>query len=523
MSEAGDKGGDSAGPAFSKTVAAGEAMISGIESGPGAVEVATHEAGRAGGRLGWTERIGYGLGDLASNLYFQMFNMFLLFYYTDVFGISAVAASWIFLLSRIWDAVNDPVMGIIADRTRTRWGSFRPYILWFAVPFGVAGYLMFYSPDFSPGMKIAYAAVTYLAVQMLYTAVNIPYSGLMAVIHPSSAERARVSSIRFIFAFLGGWVIVQFLPPLKDSLGGGDDVIGFRHTMAIFAILATVLFLITFATTRERVAPEAEKCSRHQLKADLKTLVKTRPWLILVFAGLINLTAVAIKNGSNIFYFKYVVSNESEVASFGSGGWMAMILGVMCTGVLIKFFEKRQLIIWLTIIGGIGMAAPYWIDPEARITLPGFETGAYEVFGLKMASIEFFPTNPRWIYIVNLIGSFAAGPPVALVWTMYTDVAAYIRWKDNRRITGLVVSAAVFSQKFGMAIGGWFAGMLLTWYGFQANMEQTADSKHGILLLFSLIPAVLIVMQGVAMFFYRLTDKEMKHIEADLEKRESAA
>lgn len=476
-----------------------------------------------GGRLGFGERIGYGLGDLASNLYFQMFNMFLLFYYTDVFGISAVAAGNILLISRIWDAVNDPAVGIIADRTRTRWGSFRPFILWFAVPFGIAGYLMFYSPDLSPGMKVAYAAVTYIGVQMLYTAINIPYSGLMAVIHPSSAERARVASVRFIFAFLGGWVIVQFLPPLTESLGGGNEVLGFRNTMAVFSVLATLLFLVTFATTRERVAPEATTSGRKQLVADLRTLVSTRPWLILVLAGLLNLTAVAIKNGSNIYYFKYVVGDQSEVASFGAGGWMAMILGVMCTGVLIKFFEKRQLIIWLTIVGGIGMAIPYWLDPNWRVAAPGFETGPYTLFGLEMTSIEFFPENPRWIYIINLLGSFAAGPPVALVWTMYTDVAAFIRWKDNRRITGLVVSAAVFSQKFGMAIGGWFAAMLLTWCGFEANMEQSDASKHGILLIFSLIPAVLIILQGVSIFFYRLTDGEMRRIEAELEEAESAA
>lgn len=480
------------------------------------------------GSLGWVERIGYGFGDLASNLYFQMFNMFLLFYYTDVFGISPAVVGWIFLLSRIWDAVNDPVMGIVADRTRTRWGNFRPYLLWFSIPFGIAGYFMFYSPDLSPTGKVVYAAVTYTLVSMLYTAVNIPYSGLMAVISPSSSERAKVSSIRFIFAFLGGWVIVQFLPPLTEALGGGNEVLGFRNTMGLFATVATVLFLITFATTKERVAPASSNSDRRQLKADIKTLVTTKPWLILVFAGLLNLTAVAIKNGSNIYYFKYVAYSgdpsaayKSELASFGSGGWMAMILGVMCTGILIKFFEKRQLIIWLTIIGGIGMALPYWINPDARIMMPGLQTGAYSVFGLEMTSIEFFPENPRWIYIVNIIGSFAAGPPVALVWTMYTDVAAFIRWKDNRRITGLVVSAAVFSQKFGMAIGGWFAAMLLTWCGFEANMDQSDGSKHGILLIFSLIPAVLIIAQGASIFFYRLTDSQMRKIEVELEEREA--
>jgi GPH family glycoside/pentoside/hexuronide:cation symporter len=379
---------------------------------------------------------------------------------------------------------------------------------------------MFYSPDLSPTMKIVYAVVTYTIVGMLYTGVNIPYSGLMAVISPSSAERARVSAIRFIFAFLGGWVIVQFLPPLKDSLGAGDDVIGFRRTMGIFATLASILFLTTFATTKERIQPERKKQTRKDLLDDIKTLVKTRPWLILVIAGLLNLTAVAIKNGSNIFYFKYVVGNEGEVASFGGGGWIAMILGVMTTGLLIKFFEKRKLIIWLTIFGGIGMATPFWIDPAWRVTMPGLATGPYQVFGLDMTSIEFIPENPRWIYIINLIGSFAAGPPVALVWTMYTDVASYIDWKHKRRITGLVVSAAVFSQKFGMAFGGWFAGILLAAFGFKANVEQTDETKFAILLLFSLIPAVFIIAQGAMIFFYKLTDRKMKEIEVELEERE---
>lgn len=467
-------------------------------------------------RLGWIERIGFGLGDLASNLYFQMFNMFLLFYYTDVFGIPAATVATIFLLSRIWDAINDPIMGIIADRTRTRWGSFRPYLLWFSIPFGIAGYVMLYSPDLSTQGKVIYAATTYTLVTMLYTAVNIPYSGLMAVISPSSEERVRVSTIRFIFAFLGGWVIVQFLPPLKDSLGGGNDVLGFRYTMAIFATLASLLFLITFATTKERVQPDAAGHSRAQLIADLKILIATRPWLILVIAGLINLSAVAVKNGSNIYYFKYVVLNEPEVSSFGAGGWMAMILGVMCTGGFIRFFEKRRLIIWLTILGGIGMALPFWMDPAARITMPGLETGPYHLGGLKMTSVVFIPQNPRWIYLVNLVSQFLAGPPVALVWTMYTDVAAFIDWKHRRRITGLVVSAAVFSQKFGMAFGGWLAGMLLAWCGFKANIEQPASSKMAILLLFTLIPAALIIAQGLTMFFYRLTDTKMKQIEAEL-------
>ncbi len=474
--------------------------------------------------VGLTERVGYGLGDLASNLYFQMFNMFLLYYYTDVFGLEAWVVGNIFLFSRIWDAVNDPVMGIVADRTRTRWGNFRPYLLWLAVPYGAAGYLMFYSPDLSMTGKIVYAAVTYTIVGMIYTGINIPYSGLMAVISKSSEERAKISSIRFIFAFLGGFIIAQFLPPLTKSLGGGNEILGFRYTMALFAVLATIMFLITFFTTKERIKPSSEIQPKGQLKKDFKILVREKAWWILVVAGILNLTAVAIKSGSNIFYFKYVAVSDdfkAEVASFGGGGWIAMILGVMTTGILIKYFERRKLIIWLTIIGGIGMALPYWMDPEMRISMTGVQSGEYTMFGLKMSSIELVPNNPRLIYIINIIGSFAAGPPVAIVWSMYTDVAAYIDWKHKRRITGLVVAAAVFSQKFGMAFGGWFAAVLLSAFGFIANAEQTADSKWAILLLFSLIPGILIIAQGASMLLYPLSDAQVKNIEIDLAARDS--
>ncbi|MFC4992030.1 MFS transporter [Rubritalea tangerina] len=465
------------------------------------------------------ERHGYGLGDLASNLYFQMFNMFLLYYYTDVFGIGAAVVANIFLFSRFFDAINDPLMGIIADRTRTRWGSFRPYILWFAIPFGITGYLMFYSPQLSGNAKIAYAAVTYVLCGMAYTAVNIPYSGLMAVISKSASQRARVSATRFIYAFLGGFVIVQFLPSLKNAFGSGDEILGFRYTMALFAIIATILFFITFLTTKERIKPDPQQQSRSDILASLKILFTERPYLVLVLAGLLNLTAVAIKNASNIYYFKYIAGNADEVASFGGGGWIAMILGVMFTGVLIKFFEKRQLIIWLTILGGIGMAAPFWIDPSARISNPGLSTGPFSLFGLQLNNIEFIPENARWIYLINLIGSFAAGPPVALVWSMYTDVASYIDWKHKRRIAGLVVSAAVFSQKFGQAIGGWFAASLLAAFGFQANQTQGEDAKLAILLLFSIVPGTLIIIQGALIFFYPLNAKRLHTIESDLAQR----
>ena len=205
--------------------------------------------------LSFREKAGYGLGDTASNFFFQVFNIFLLYYYTDIFGLAPAAVATMFLVTKVIDAISDPAMGMIADRTNTKWGKFRPYILWGAVPYGLCGYLMFANPDLSDSGKLIYAYVTYSLMMLAYTAINVPYSALMGVISPSSIERTKVASYRFIGAFVAGWVVGTFVTPLKNILGGGDEALGFQLTMIIFAVISIAMFWITFATTKERVQP----------------------------------------------------------------------------------------------------------------------------------------------------------------------------------------------------------------------------------------------------------------------------
>jgi GPH family glycoside/pentoside/hexuronide:cation symporter len=234
--------------------------------------------------LKFTEKLGYGLGDGASNFFFQFFNIFLLYYYTDIFGLHPAAVGIMFIATKVIDAISDPLMGIIADRTNTRWGKFRPYLLWMAIPYGVLGYAMFANPDFSPAGKLIYAYATYTLMMLAYTAINIPYSALMGVMTPSSIERTSVSSYRFICAFTAAWLIGTFVTPLKTILGAGNEAEGFRITMMLFAVFSIALFWVTFATTKERVKPMQKKSD---LILDFKAMLGNGPWLALFSAAIL--------------------------------------------------------------------------------------------------------------------------------------------------------------------------------------------------------------------------------------------
>jgi GPH family glycoside/pentoside/hexuronide:cation symporter len=250
------------------------------------------------GPLKFKEKLGYGLGDTASNFFFQTFNIFLLYYYTDVFGLAPAAVGTMFLVTKIVDAISDPVMGLVADRTNSRWGKFRPYIFWAAIPYGLFGYAVFLSPDLSETGKLVYAYATYTLMMLAYTAINVPYSALMGVISPSSMERTKVAAFRFICAFSAGWLIATFVTPLKNILGGGDEATGFRLTMMIFAVVSILLFWICFATTKERVHPEE---GSSDIRSDLRALLHNGPWIALFFSAIFALTNVAMRAGATIF------------------------------------------------------------------------------------------------------------------------------------------------------------------------------------------------------------------------------
>ena len=443
--------------------------------------------------LRFTEKLGYGLGDTASNFFFQVFNIFLLYYYTDIFGLSAAAVGTMFLVTKIVDAISDPVMGLIADRTNSRWGKFRPYLLWAAIPYAACGYAMFANPDLSQSGKLVYAYVTYTLMMLAYTAINVPYSALMGVISPSSLERTKVASYRFVCAFVAAWLIGTFVTPLKNILGGGDEALGFQLTMLIFAALSVALFWTTFATTRERVVPAETETN---VRSDFRALLSNGPWLALFVAAILTLMSIAVRNGSLLYYFKYYVGDDGtplflifdKTAVFLSSGLLSMVVGIMLTKTLSERFEKRSLMIVLSVLNAALMMVFYIIPPDSY-----------------------------WLMVtVNCLAAFVIGPTPALVWSMYADTADYGEWKSGRRTTGLVFSTLQFAQKMGLAVGAGFAGIILGWFGFVANEVQSEASLAGIRFLFSIFPALLLLLGTAAIFFYRINSEMIAKFELAL-------
>lgn len=444
-----------------------------------------------------TEKIGYGVGDAASNFFFHTFNIFLLSYYVDVFGLSAAAVGTMFMVTKLLDAVTDPIMGMVADRTRTRWGRFRPYLLWGAIPFGVIGYSMFASPELSQSGKLIYAYITYSLMMLAYTAINVPYSSLLGVISPHSAVRSTLSAYRFVLAFVAQVLISAFVIPLKNVLGGDNEALGYQLTMAIFAVLSSSLWLFTFATTRERVEPVAGQAE--DLSGDLRVLFKNGPWIALVFSGLFTLMNLAVRGGATLFYMKYyarigdeaVVWIFDRISIFFISGTIAMVIGASLSSWLSHKFSKKNLIITLTALHGIMLGGFFFIPPEAYWTM----------------------------LIVNFVATLVIGPTPAIVWAMYADCVDYGEWKFGRRTTGLIFSGVIFSHKTGLAIGAGLAGWILGWFGFIANVEQSANAIFGIRLMFSVVPSVLLLLAAISILFYEISPKLQKQIEEDLEVR----
>jgi GPH family glycoside/pentoside/hexuronide:cation symporter len=444
-------------------------------------------------RLSFVEKLAYGLGDTASNFYFQFFNLFLVYYYTDIFGLAPKVVGTMMVALRVFDAVMDPAMGIIADHTNTRWGKFRPYVLWAALPYGVAGYIMFLNPNLTQEGKLVYAYLTYGLMWVAYTAINIPYSALMGVMSPSSEERTSLSAFRFICAFVGQFLIVQLVVPLKKALGGGSEAEGIRYTMLIFSVVSVALFLFTFAKTRERVAPPVNQ--KGAFWADLLNLLRNRPWVTLFFSALFTLINAAVRGGSIIYFFKYVVRDESKFTFYATSGSIAFIAGAVCTKFFLSMGDRRTLMIVLSGANALLMAAFYLVDPHANTTL----------------------------VVLNVLASFVVGPTPAILWSMYADTADFGEWKFGRRTTGLVFSASVFSQKVGLAIGTGALGWILAYYGFVANTDQPVATMNGIRMMFSVIPGTLALLGAAAIFFYPISDVRMKEIERDLAARKAAA
>ena len=454
-------------------------------------------------RLSITEKVGYSLGDAASNLYFQTFVVFLPIFYTDVFGLTASAMGTMLLVTRIFDAVNDPLMGMIADRTKTRWGKFRPYIAALAVPLAIAGVLAFTTPDFSDTGMLAYAYATYMLLVVMYTAVNVPYASLMGVITPNSAERQEVSTYRFVAAFAGQTVIGATALTLVGWLGGGNEQLGWQLTMGAYGLLAVALLLGTFFLTRERIPPS--KSLEGSMLDDLGDLFKNKPWVLIAAATVFQLTFIVMRGSATPYYFRYFVQDQElallgyDVAlgytvftsSFVTLGTASTLVGAVCTGFFTKWMSKKNTYASFLMASALFCAFFFLLEPEDVLS----------------------------IYGLQILVSFFFGTVSVLQWAIYTDAADYGEWKFGRRATGLVMAASLFALKLGLTLGGALVGWILGFHGFEAGAQQSEEALAGIRMLMSFYPLLFGGIGGLIMFFYPLTDQMMVQIEDDLTSR----
>lgn len=473
-----------------------------------------------GPHLSVVEKVGYGLGDTASNILYQAWSFFLMIFYTDVFGIDAKVASFMFLITRVWDMVNDPLMGMIADRTNTRWGKFRPYLLWMAVPYGILACAMFITPDWGQNMKIVYAYVTYILATMAYTAINIPYSSMMAVMTPDPKERTTLSQYRFFFAFVGMLLITTFTLPLARLFGnrpthpgydtelGYSQALGFQTTMAVFGGIAIVLLLITFLTTRERVEPP--KGQKTTFSEDLKDVVRNVPWIIIFIASIFWLIHNAIRNGMVTYYFNYVNGDGGKILlTLGVGalkldfdrttvfltiGTFGMMAGVLASTFIKKRYDRKAVTIFLSLAGAV-LGAAFYVMPASNFVL---------------------------LSTMNFIWSVVAGAMPVFIFAMFTDVTDYHEWKFKRRATGLVIAGIMFAIKMGVAAGGFLGLFILGHYGYVKDAPITPETAHGIRLLFSLIPSGFILVCGILLCFYPVNERLLARIEVDLKERKNS-
>ncbi len=439
--------------------------------------------------LTFKDKLGYGLGDTASHFVWDMVGFWLMFFYTDVFGISAIAAGTIMLIARFWDMAIDPIIGIVSDRTNTKWGKFRPYILFGAVPYSVLAILTFTTPNFGETGKIIYAGATYILLMTAYASVNLPYSALGAVMTNDTYERAGLNTYRFICGFAGQFIVTGLALTLAKFFGGGDKAQGFQYTVVLFAILSLVFFFITFKATKERVHPP--KAQVNSLSADLKNLFTNKAWIILAIVGIVSFIMFAIQNAAVVYYFKYYIGNEENVQLFNVIGTVALIVALPFSKPLAKKFGNRNVFIASSIISGIFFIAIYFPAQHNIVT----------------------------VYVFNIIAKMAYAPAVPLLWTMIADSADYGEWKTGRRATGLYFSAAVFAQKAGWGIGAALVGVILSLFHYTANQVQTDTSITGIKLLVSVIPGVLYMSCAIFMYFYNIDTRTTDLIKTELDAR----
>lgn len=459
-------------------------------------------------KLRLKEKIAYGFGEVGTSMFVKLFSMYLMFFYTDVFGISAALVGSMFFITKIWSAAFDPFVGILSDRTETGWGKFRPYLLWIAVPFGIMGVLTFTTPSYTESGKAIYAFVTYSLMMLVYSMISVPYVSLLGVMSADGKERTSLASFRYVFAFGGGLLVLALTEPLVDILsklqnGTVNVRQGWQLTAVVFALIAVMLFMFSFSWTRERIMP----VTKTSLKKDLIDLLTNMPWFLLLCAGTAAIFFNSIRDGAAIYYFKYYVQGQSAFSIsaikltitlsslYFVVGQAANIAGVILAKPISASIGKKYTFFYAMLFATVFSIAFYWLDRN----------------------------NITMIFVFQFLISVSAGIIFPLIWSMYADAADYSEWKTGRRATGLIFSTSSMSQKFGLMLGGSLAGWLLGYYGFKANVVQTDAAQNGIKMMLSFIPAIGTFLGGFFMLIYPLNEKKVMTISAELAVRRDAS
>ena len=447
---------------------------------------------------------------MASSMFWKLFGAYLMIFYTDIFGLPAAMVGTMFLVTRIWDSVFDPVIGIIADRTDSRWGKFRPYLLFLAVPFGLIGVLTFYTPPFGNVGKLVYAYITYSLMMMVYSAINVPYASLLGVMSPNPGERNTLSTYRMMFAYIGSFIALLLFMPMVNAFSRHSENIADQQTawlmaVAVIAAICILLFFGCFAWTKERVQPiNRQKTS---LKADIKDLFHNKPWWILFGSGIGTLVFNSIRDGAAVYYFKYYVVEENfyTISLFG--------ISFVLSGLFLSVGQMANII-------GVILAAPLSNRLGKKKT---FAISMLTAAALSVIFFWFDKDDLMWIFIFQCLISICAGCIFPLLWSMYADCTDYSELNTGHRATGLIFSASSMSQKFGWAIGTAVTGWLLSYFGFQANAEQSPETIHGIKLFLSWLPAAAACISVLFIVCYPLGEQKMKDIISKLNLKRTKA
>ncbi len=468
-------------------------------------------------KLSAVEKVSYGFGDFASCLYWKTISDFLAIFYTDTFGLSAAAAGKMLGVSRSFDAVFDVIIGMLADRTNSRWGKFRPYLLYTCIPMAVLGLMTFWVPEFGAKGKLIWAYVTFNAMMIIYTTINIPYTAMLGVITSDPVERTALSSIKFVGAFGGGIAVaatLQNMVKVGGWLGATSPEQGWKMAFVIIGVVSVISFLIVFFNTKERVLPP--KAQKTSVAKDLGDLLTNRPWLVLLVTTIVFIFFVALRGTVEAHYFKYYVGAqtitlpsflpakiagtqvwqwESIVSAFKTSNQLLSLVGAMLVPFFAKKMGSKPLFVTLFVVALFSTASFYFLKPDQLLL----------------------------IFMINAAGSITGGPLSALLAAMYADTADYAEWKTGRRATGLIFSASIFAQKFGWGWGGALSLLMLDKLGFVANQQQTPEALDGLVKLSSIYPCVFgILAILVIVLFYPLNEKKVAEISRDLAARRAA-